>query len=225
MPNISFGKMSLERPRGRHKEFKGPGTKWSLGWMHLWMIFCLVLQSTGKAEDVSLHFMHPSRFSGEMEWSSPHPLALHHLWSWNSPVQSWRGYSSLLSLHQRWPVLRSRLCITPACLKGSSNCHLGTNDGTTWMSCDVTENFLFPHRKIEIQIQAFSAKQTSMILKYSKSNVPHCSLSTAPVSHKHIFMADTLWTAFLQPQKSDASFLHRNVLCTHWKIHLLKQRE
>lgn len=35
MPNISFGKMSLERPGGRQKELKGPGTKRSLGWMHL----------------------------------------------------------------------------------------------------------------------------------------------------------------------------------------------
>lgn len=35
MPNISFGKMSLEKTRGRQKELKGPGTKWNLGWMHL----------------------------------------------------------------------------------------------------------------------------------------------------------------------------------------------
>lgn len=35
MPSISFGKMSLEKPRDRQKELKGPGTKWNLGWMHL----------------------------------------------------------------------------------------------------------------------------------------------------------------------------------------------
>lgn len=117
-PSISFGKMSLEKPRGRQKELKGPGTKQNLGWMHLWMIFCLILKSSGKAEDVSLHFMHPRRFLGELEGSSTHLLALHHPWSLSSSVQSWRGYSSLLTLHLRWYVLCSRLCIIPAVSEG-----------------------------------------------------------------------------------------------------------
>lgn len=153
IPIISFSKTSLERPRGRQNELKGPGTKGILGWMHFWMIFCLVLKSTGKDEDVPLHFMCPSRFSGEMEWSSPHALELELTCAelkrlFLSPHMTSEVVSFVFkAVHHSCYIWRDPASATQQAQKMAP----------AELAVMLLKAF-FPHRKMEIQVQAFTAK-------------------------------------------------------------------
>lgn len=157
MPNISFGKMSLERPRGRQKELKGPGTKWSLGWMHPWMFFfALYSNPLGKLRM-------PRRTSSALACSQGR----------------WNG-----AAHVPWLCMEleltsaelKRLCLIPHIASEvvsfvfkvvHHSCHVWSDPATTTQQAQnmappglavMLLKAFFPHRNMEIQIQDFSAK-------------------------------------------------------------------
>lgn len=156
MPNISFAKMSLERPRGRRKELKGPGAKWNLGWMHFWMIFLPCIQIHGESWGCLLALHVPQQGDGMEQPTSP-------------------GFASPMELELTCAE-QKRLFLSPHIASEvvsfvfkavHHSCHIWKDPASATQQAQrmalpglavMWLKAFFPHRKMKIQDQAFTAK-------------------------------------------------------------------